>query len=183
MVLALPQWVSFSLPGTQTLQTIGSNFLWTFQSLNYTGYFVLGHYLHSWPPAARCRHPLAWSAGVTVVAMGATVALRGGCNVYLNNPLTLADFVACAGLWVLVQQLFPNGQSVWQTRLGLLARLSLGVYLLHPAVLDPLNDWLLSWRMDFPPLTTPVQVLLVVALCTAVTAVLRKIPVIRYLVS
>ena len=191
VVLVLPQWVSFSLPGTQTLQTIGSNFLWTFQSLNYTGYFVLGHYLHSWPLASRprCRHPLAWSAGVTVVAMGATVALRGGCslaagcNVYLNNPLTLADFMACAGLWGLVQQLFPNGQSVWQTRLNLLARFSLGVYLLHPAVLDPLNDWLLSWRMDFPPLTTPVQVLLVVALCTAVTAVLRKIPVIRYLVS
>lgn len=191
VVLVLPQWVSFSLPGTRTLQTFGRDFLWTFQSLNYTGYFVLGHYLHSWPPASRprCRNPLAWSVGATVVAVGATVALRGGCslvkgsNVYLNNPLTLADFVACAGLWVLVQQLFPNGQSVWQTRLGVLAKLSLGVYLLHPAVLDPLNEWLLSWRMDFPPLTTPLQVLLVVALCAAVTAVLRKIPVIRYLLS
>lgn len=191
VVLVLPQWATFSLPGTQTLQRIGSDFLWTFQPLNYTGYFVLGHYLNSWPVAARtrCRNPLAWSVGITVVALGTTVALRGGCslakgsNVYLNNPLTPLDFVACAGLWVLMQQLFPQGQSVWQARVGLLAKLSLGVYLLHPAVMEPLNDWLLSWRMSFPPLTTPVQILLVAALCAAVTAVLRKIPVIRYLVS
>lgn len=184
MVLILPQWYTFDLPGSNSLKTITGNFLWPFQSLNYIGYFVLGHYLETW---SMRKHAKIKAILFTITGLTGTIILHGVCaanagkNVYFNNPLTIFDFIACIGIFSLAKQYITNEPTPKKQKMAVLAKTSFGIYLLHPAILQNLGDWLLSWRMIYPIITMPIQICIVTAICSIITYVMLKIPIIQKL--
>lgn len=186
--LLFPQWIQLQLPGDQYLSTLCEEFLWPFQSMSYLGYFVLGHYLDIWPVEPRCFRARP-AAGIGLVALGAfalSFGIRGGFSLYTDtpayfeNPLTLPDFVACAALFLLVQRLCRRCTPACQGRARALAALSLGIYLIHPALVNLLQQVLHRTLAGIPLVTVPLQVLSVAAVSGGITALLRRIPFIRH---
>lgn len=188
VVLILPEWYTFNLPGTESLKTITDNFLWTFQVLNYISYFVLGHYLETWPLSeSKIKNPRKTAVFLTIAGTTGTILLRGissakaGSGVYLSDPLTIIDFIACIGIFSLAKQYITNEPTPKKQKIAVLAKTSFGIYLLHPAILQNLGNWLLSWRMICPIITTPIQICIVTAICSIITYVMLKIPIIQKL--
>lgn len=144
--------------------------------LGYSGYFVLGYLLHHYGISGRKRRIvyLLGIIGVAATFLGtkcyseATMKLQGVFFSYF------AVNVLAAGIAVFV--LFTNWKppQKWGRYLGIASGYSLGVYLIHPMVLDAMRI-----AAPYLPETIILRTLLVFAVSAGLTGVLRSIPVIR----
>lgn len=150
----------------------------------YIGYFVLGHYLHTYhiDVSKKPKRLLLWllvmiSCTITIVACSIDALHKNQPSTILNTPFTLASMVACFGIFTLCKYycrtitLPANG---WLHRF---ASLTFGIYLLHPFMLQIVEKVGITTLQPHPILMIPVLIILVSAMCIIPTWLLRKIPI------
>lgn len=149
----------------------------------YIGFYLLGHYLHSFcrveeKTAPRRCLPLLIVAGVAFNVYFSVYesTLAGYTALTSNDPLSVGAFFACAAIFCLARYLSRGLGPTAAKRLRYLSSLSFGVYLLHPLMLQLFYG--LFERLPLPPvLAIPLGTLATVAVCALLTAPLKKIPV------
>ena len=152
----------------------------------YIGYFVLGHYLHTFEVniTQKSKRLLLWlivliSCSITIIACSIDALHQNQPSTILNTPLSFASFIACFGIFALCKYycrelVLPKNGLVQQ-----LVSLTFGIYLLHPFMLQILEELGITTLQPHPILMIPVLVLLVSAMCMLPTWLLRKIPFIK----
>lgn len=156
----------------------------------YLGYFILGHYLSRFLSGANgffCK--ALYILGAASLALSCVLGFRysiakESISYVMNTPLTPMMFFTACAVFVACKRL---DMRLWVhpragTALCSFAKLTLGIYLLHPAVL------VLAQKIGFVPsicsplLSIPLIVVCVAVLCGAISFVLLKIPVLCRLI-
>lgn len=171
-----------SLPGVgATVQTVAEKTNFHF-ALGYSGYFLLGFYLHRYPLSGKRE------LGLYVLGIGSLLCtgiasvvytLQGAegeewfCKYLMPNVILEAAALYTFFVNRVRRIAFPPRFVRWVSSC---AAGNFGVYLLHALVLEhlALPQWLLSGL--HPLVSVCVTVLFTFALCCALSAIIRKIP-------
>ncbi|HOO79285.1 MAG TPA: acyltransferase family protein [Lachnospiraceae bacterium] len=148
--------------------------------IGYTGYFILGHYLHTY--VGRIKR--SWLIVIAIVGFLAYQASHLTCyfisvqkeelSTILNDPLTVPDCLAAIAIFLLVKQL-------WNTRsfCSRIAKYSFGIYLIHPFFLM-VAGWIGLDTLFLPAvISIPIVVIGLFGLSLLVIFLLSKIPVLN----
>jgi surface polysaccharide O-acyltransferase-like enzyme len=146
----------------------------------YPFYFVLGHYLHEHGESVSRRTRVTlYAAGIAGLLV--TVAGTAWLSVSRDRPsgefygyLTLGVAAAAVAVFILVR--VRSGDSVTSPRLATAARLTLPVYLIHPALVRVVQEFNVTPGLLPGVIGLPVVWLVVVALSVLASAVLIRIP-------
>lgn len=169
LAILLPTMLKFEFPYKTIVGSLYERFP-NVMFIGYIGYYILGHVLHEFLPKLRMG-TLAAVAVCGVVFFGIEVYT---CNLYsektgklsiiLNDTMAVNAFVASACIFVLCKHIKVKENKL----LTECAKLTFGIYLLHPFVLN------LFQQAGLDTLFAPafVAVPVVVAIVTAVTGVL-----------
>ena len=156
----------------------------------YIGYYVLGHYLHSFvllQLSRKKKSALAiigvLSYGVTIVACSLDALQKNKPSVILNTPFAAPHFLSTICIFILIRSCSKkvNTNKYWMIKL--LSKLSFGVYLLHPFVIDIVKRIGISTIEPHPIFMVPVFAGMVFGISAFITFLLQKIPVIKKMVS
>jgi len=143
----------------------------------YLGYFLAGHLLGRVLPTPK----FAPTAAVLMVSVVATAAMswvaadalspaRALRTFGFGNPAIIAMSLAAFALMRRIS--VPEGSRAWLARAG---DTTLGIYLVHPAILDALRHW--NYPTALPAIA--VQVLAVFLASLAVVLAMQRLPVLR----
>lgn len=156
----------------------------------YIGYYLLGYYLHHYVPALTKRNKLlAALTGILFCIAGFSISyVRAlGFGVFsqiLNDPFSITDFISVGCLFLLIKEM--NGQLKQSEKLSLklnyFSSLTMGIYLVHPAILM-IAGWFHLDTLFLPQIISiPVCILVVTALSAGITALLKLIPGVRAII-
>lgn len=162
-----------------------------FMVTGYIGYFVLGHYLHTF--VGKLNKKIKITVGVvTLLASLFTIA---GCafdagrinlaSTLFNTPFTINVFLSCSGIYLLCKELKEEKVSdKCKKVLRNFSGYTLGIYLIHPFVLDLFAPFLAEMKNYIPIyfLCIIFRILIVTAFSTAIIFVLKKIPGIKKII-
>lgn len=109
----------------------------------YIGYFVLGHYLHSFVGKVS-RNKLLMIGIISILANIFTIitcyfdAVKiGYASSVANTPLVIGVLISSSGIFILMKNYCNNIQSEKKTKiLRYIAGSTLGIYLIHPMVMS-----------------------------------------------
>jgi len=162
-----------------------------FMVTGYIGYFVLGHYLHTFVGKMNKKSKITVGI-VTLLAILFTVA---GCafdaigtntaSALFNTPFTINIFLSCCGIYLLCKELNEEKASDKCKRvMHNFAGYTLGIYLIHPFILDLFSPLLVELKNWIPIyfLCIVFRLLIVVTVSTAIIFVLKKIPGIKKII-
>ena len=176
----------FTLPHADVVASFQSLYLQLnpYRSLYFVLYFVLGHYLHAYPPAKKLRRlagPLFLGG---VVATGVLYAwharMIGETGSYFSDLSSLNVLAMAVGLFVLMQDCLsgfaPSERAA--RRIRLLSRDTYGIYLVHAFVIE---------RLALPFSAQPVSLfgMILLGSCAVfilsllVSAALNRVPVLK----
>jgi len=147
----------------------------------YAAYYLLGWYIVHVGVAKKARRMAVYILGALGAAfiVGYTQLTGDFNNAY--SELGLPVFLYAGAVFLLLSGLKPRLSDKAQARIGLLSRMTFGVYLIHPLAQRVLRE-ILPYGGRLPAL----HILLVFAIVTAVSLaccwIASKIPVIRKLV-
>lgn len=157
--------------------------------VGYIGYYILGHYIHSFVP--KLKNKAKWITlitGILFCSLGFVVSYyralgRGVFSQILNDPFTINDFIATACLFLFIKN--TNSYFLSHKRLATiikyLSTLTMGIYLIHPAFLMIAN-WFHLDTLFLPPLISiPVCTIIVTIISGVIIALLKLIPGIKNL--
>ena len=146
----------------------------------YSGYFVLGHYLHAYPPSAQWRRwcyavGLAATAIMIAGTIGYSHCAHKAANWFINylTPTVLAQSVAVYVLFVHWQ---PQPHGAWQRWMPAMARLSFGVYLVHVLFIRTAVAHGITSSWIHPALGIPLYTMCITAMSLLTAWLLSKIP-------
>lgn len=156
----------------------------------YLGYFILGHYLHSWGDGfsalwRRVLYVLGIGSMILAWVLGAAASIRQGAPSYhMNTPFVVTTFFVSAAVFVAARSLCRRVPSERMGKaLSFGASVTLGIYLLHPLAILFFNKIGFTPAVGSPLFTIPLLVLCVVLLCGGVSVIILKIPVLRKLIQ
>ena len=187
------------IPGLARLGDILAN-VHFYLTLGYASYFVLGHVLHASHIDRNGRTSTASGRRrLLEVCLYAASAVAFAYNIISMNydQLGLHVMIEAAAVFVLARRLSGKeeeraaekalqGLPVRKAGAGAerMADLTLGMYLIHPAVIMLLDRLFGLNTLTFDPrISIPVIAVLVFVISAALTAVIRAVPVIRKTVS
>lgn len=154
----------------------------------YVLYFVLGHYLSTYPHGKRNRHCtyVLGALGMVMTAVAThVVSHHSGAfsKAFFNNNSPFILFMAVAIFTFLFNRY--HGQShAHRSTVAALSRCTLGIYLVHVLVLNVFSDLLgVDSYTLHPVLGIPLLSLVVFALSLLVTVILLRIPIMKKLVQ
>lgn len=155
----------------------------------YIGYYVLGYYLRNYIPKLTTGRKLsAAMAGILSMLGGIVISYRralgfGVFSQILNDPFSLNDFIAACAIYLLVRETnsYALSHPAYDRVTKYLASLSMGIYLLHPAILMFMSWFSMDTLFAPPYLSIPVGIAAVTLLAGFVTALFKQIPGIRKL--
>ncbi|WP_372881646.1 acyltransferase [Psychromonas sp.] len=153
----------------------------------YTGYLLLGWYLFNRDNSGQLKYWVI--AGVSMLIMNTwgswLLAIETGrySSFYMGYK-TLNTVIIAAMLFVMAQRYAENIQGKLRILIAVIAKYSLGIYLLHPLLLIPVRNldngfysWFVSNWLAIPLITV---VIVFLSLCSVV--LLAKIPLVKRLV-
>ncbi len=152
--------------------------------LGYSGYYVLGFYLHRNPPSKKAEIWLYVCGGLCLVlASGANTWLsfrEGAYTERYTNYLAPNTMVTAAAVYTFFVKRVPDFPVLERAEHWIMAleRSSFGVYLVHALVLEGLLALGLRPTLVHPLLGMPLITLLTLAISTALVTLIRKIPVV-----
>ncbi|WP_354016422.1 acyltransferase [Endozoicomonas lisbonensis] len=153
----------------------------------YSGYLVLGWYLHNRNNRPQLKLWLVAGAGSALLnLLGSAYAskLTGGYSSLFMGYKSLNTVLIAGMLFVLAQVCADRIGTRLKRVLVSLSTCSLGVYLLHPLLLIPVRATIKQQYDAFghPALTIPLIVLVTLLLAWGLAALLARVPVVRHLV-
>lgn len=176
----------FALPHADVAASVQSFYLQVnpYKGLYFVLYFVLGHYLHAYPPKKSIRRlagPLFLCGVLATGILGAWHSqLLGETSSYFSDLASLNILAMAVGLFVLMQDLCLGFAPSERTgrRIQLLSRDTYGIYLVHAFIIERL-----ALPFSAQPISLFAMILLgscaVFILSLLVSAVLNRVPVLK----
>ncbi len=162
------------------------NFHMTFPA-GYTGYFLLGFVLSRINFSDRIRRAI-YIFGLLAIVSSVSLSL---CASFINNkpvtlsyrPLKLSTLIYSSAIFLLFRSKFDCQTKIIRA----LSQYSFGAYLVHDAVIESLKAVMKIFGHDFalfnPIISVPLFSVIVFSLSFAISAALKKIPVLnKYIV-
>lgn len=156
----------------------------------YLGYFVLGHYLHSWREEITVKkRVLLYVAGALCFLLACILGTldsraAGAFSGHMNTPFAATTFFTAAALFVAGQS--ADRKIASSAKAGkvfaFLAGTVFGVYLLHPLAILVWERIGLRTSLCTPLLSIPLLTICTAGLSGLAAALLLKIPVLRRLI-
>lgn len=165
-----------------TLIQINQQLLLTFAT-QYVGYYVLGYYLHCWPPSPKQRRFLQCLGIITFFTCGMVTlwasARAGQTQTEHVNYLTPYMLFISIAVYVTAQQMAPFWEK--QKWVSTAASYVFGVYVLHDAVFRAIGVAHLKefYNMIPPLVSVPLATTVIFLLCFLICLLLKRIPVIK----
>ena len=153
----------------------------------YTGYLLFGWYLFNRDNSAQLKYWVIMGIFMLVINIGGSwwLAIETGYySSFFMGYKTLNTVIITGMLFVLAQRYAGNIQGKLRVLISVIAKYSLGIYLLHPLLLIPvrhLDNGYYSWFIS-NWLAIPVITLFIVFLSLLFTVFLTKIPLIKRIV-
>lgn len=156
----------------------------------YIGYFVAGHYIHSFmEPLTDRRRRMTIAAVIlccmiTITVCGYDALQKDAPSIILNNPLTITDFISTVGIYALFRNAGYRQEGKSSPKwLVVLSKLTFGIYLVHPFVLMAFAAAGFTTTLLPPVIMIPCVTLAAFLVSGMLSYVIGKIPFIgRYLV-
>lgn len=154
---------------------------------SYVGYFLLGHYLHTYDISKKGRGTI-YVLGLLGAAFTILVTLYRCMMTNTCDETYFSYVMPNVALWSVAIFVFFKQVCEKQSNLGegklagviqYLAGISLGIYGIHLLVIFVLQDLGLSTLAFNALLSVPLLYILVVAISVAVVSLLKKVPLIR----
>lgn len=146
------------------------------------GYFILGYALTKIDPARLRRWPLIvtfFAAAAVAAAAGVLHSQRiGVATALLHGDFTITTFAEAVSLFLLFRTVKTPADSRTARVFARLSACTLGIYLLHPFVLEVMLKFGFGTMLCSAWVSVPLVAAVVGLICLAVTAVLRRIPVV-----
>ena len=150
----------------------------------YVAYFVLGHFL-SEREISKSRRSLIYIAMavsyVFTVSFSAIITYFGGRRYGIYDMFTMNILFEAVGIFVLIKNRFSPARKLSEktaNRIVKLSGCSFGIYLVHAMILELMNNELALNTLSFAPFfSVPVIAIAVFLISLAVTAVIKKIPI------
>ena len=157
----------------------------------YLGYFVLGHYLHNWRGdiTVRKRRIIGVVGLVSFVlacVLGTAASRQAGEPVYsMQTPFVVTNFLTSAGLFCVIQGLEGKLEKKEKDAkcIAFAAGTTLGIYLLHPLVLNLFLAVGFNTAICSPILSVPLVLIAAVLVSGGIAALLLKVPGLRKLIT
>jgi surface polysaccharide O-acyltransferase-like enzyme len=153
----------------------------------YTGYFILGWYLFNRDNSKEVKYWVIAGVSMLILNIFGTwiIALETGkySSLFMGYK-TLNTMIIGGMLFVLAQTYAQNIQGNVRSFISLVAKYSLGIYLLHPILLIPIRNIENGYYDFFGTnwIAIPVISIIVMMISLLLTIVLAKIPVVNRLV-
>ncbi|MBO6208683.1 MAG: acyltransferase [Lachnospiraceae bacterium] len=193
LALLFPTLFYFEFPFKYLLM----DFLGQFETeyfLGYLGYFILGHFLYQWKEDQTGRKRIALMiAGVVALICGCIFGVQRSRadGVFFDgysSPLSFTNLLTSSAIFVFFLQnqgdenqgdgpcgsaagakKKPQGPSPW------FSELTLGIYLIHPMVIEILKDCGMFIMGDIAAVTVPLYVVIVTVVSAAVVFLFKKV--------
>jgi surface polysaccharide O-acyltransferase-like enzyme len=152
--------------------------------LPFLPYFLCGHLIHtSERGMAATRLVAAWAAAVVATAagcfwLGRAMGLDKGLYFYGYLSVSVIPMSLCAMLWLRAVRF----EGAWARALQRMAPLTLGVYLVHPILLESFRDHVFKPEEHAPWATVPLVSALVLVAALAVGWIFHRTPFLRRVV-
>ena len=161
------------------------------QFVPFVGYFLAGAWLVEIPPTRRrvIVSAVVAASAIVLTMIGTkllTETVASGHSLYLYGYLSITTVPATIALfglflwgsasWSRLAERVPNGS------LSTVAAMTLGIYVIHPLVMNRLGVLGLGGRAFFTPLAVPATVLVTFIVSLLIVLVLRQVPGVRRLV-
>lgn len=156
----------------------------------YLGYFILGHYLHSWGGKLTKRtrillYSMGFASFLLAGLLGAVHAQSSGHPTYImNTPFAATTFFIATAVFVYVQAMDEKTTHFQKAEKALAfgADKTFGIYLLHPLVILLLPKIGITASLCTPLISIPFLTVGTVLLCVPVTVLLSQLPILRKLI-
>jgi len=158
---------------------------WYLDYLGYVGYFLTGYYLTTLD-TSRIKKRYLFLAYILVIVL--TAFLNAAYSISVGMPTELLYNYFCIPTYaeaVLIFLMFQNMKEPvffkkWKTVIRYISECTLGIYLLHVYVMDTLSVGYGIHTKAFGPVEGVLIVSVIVfAICLAVIAILKKIPIVK----
>lgn len=151
-------------------------------ALGYSGYYVLGYYLHKHDISKRCERGLYCLAAILIVlTSGATIyrsILDGANNEVFTGYLKPNIIIIACGIYTFFVKRMSRVcfSEKWIYLIEKLSEYSFGVYLLHALLIELSNSVGVSPILLTPLIMQPLIVILVFAITNVAVGLIRGIP-------
>lgn len=156
----------------------------------YIGYYVAGHYIHTFisPLYSKKKKTIfiiltMISYLVTVLACSHDALNRNEPSSIMNTPLAASHFLTAISIFLLVKNSCKNLVINKHSRTHTFSKLCIGIYLIHPFVINILNNIGLSTIKPHPSFMIPLFVGITFLSSALLVYLLQRIPGIRKMVS
>ena len=187
LALLFPTLFYFEFPFKYLLM----DFLGQFETeyfLGYLGYFILGHFLYQWKEDQTGRKMIALMiAGVVALICGCIFGVQRSRadGVFFDgysSPLSFTNLLTSSAIFVFFLQNQgdgPRGSATGakkkpQGPSPRFSELTLGIYLIHPMVIEILKDCGMFIMGDIAAVTVPLYVVIVTVVSAAVVFLFKK---------
>lgn len=153
----------------------------------YLGYYFLGPFLAKVASPAPMRLVFLYGFASFLTAFFTSALVRylgsvGGSALYFYKYFSPTTVIQCVALFIFINSI--KIKFISSRRLYSLGELTLGIYLIHPMILESLR---MLWASRFPfvldpVIDIPVTATLTVAISAAAVLVLKKVPFLRTVV-
>ena len=188
LALLFPTLFYFEFPFKYLLM----DFLGQFETeyfLGYLGYFILGHFLYQWKEDQTGRKRIALMiTGVVALICGCIFGVQRSRadGVFFDgysSPLSFTNLLTSSAIFVFFLQNQgdgPRGSATGakkkpQGPSPRFSELTLGIYLIHPMVIEILKDCGMFIMGDIAAVTVPLYVVIVTIVSAAVVFLFRKV--------
>lgn len=183
IAILLPTALKFEFPYKTIVGSVYEQFP-NVMFIGYIGYYILGHVLHEFLPKLKAGVLAAITVcgviffGIEVYACNFYSEKTGELSIILNDTMAINAFVASSCIFVLCKYIKIKETKV----LTECAKLTFGIYLLHPFVLNMFN--MAGMDTLFAPafVSVPVVVVLVAAVTAIFVFAISKVPGLRKLI-
>lgn len=152
----------------------------------YLGYFILGHYLYKWKDDFDNKKNImiyiSGLAGLIFAVIFGIIKSRSANTAFegYTTPMCFTNLLTSSALFIL----FINGKSSDNKEnnndknpVKILSGLTLGIYLVHPMIIELLKAFGFFTINAYIYMTVPVSVIIVFALSSLIALILSKLPV------
>jgi surface polysaccharide O-acyltransferase-like enzyme len=157
----------------------------------YLGYFILGHYLHTWGQTfSRKKNIIIYLLGAagyivaSILGFRASVALRHPSYI-MNTPFAVPSFFMAIAIFMACQNIFSKKELSEKGSMLLkkLADTTFGIYLLHPFIINCMKAIGLDTDICTPIISIPLMLVCVFTVSMVLTGLLLKVPILRKLLQ
>lgn len=149
--------------------------------LSYIGYFILGHYLHTYELSKKTRKIIYISGAIaTVTAVLGTIFYSlhvGAAKETLCREFSITTYIMSISIYVLVKYLINSKKIKFERVIIHMSNISLGIYLTHALFRDILKNQL---GVSFTNIwNLPLNTLIMIVASYILSYALSKIPVVN----